>query len=98
MPDRGALLTITVYNRVSWSWNFVARCSQHAVLSTQTLGDLYDVIPCVSNEIPQERYENGVFAGYEQPGDGTLPISSGAVVVIEGTAYGDGLSELDYAE
>ncbi|KAI0321160.1 snRNA-activating protein of 50kDa MW C terminal-domain-containing protein [Amylostereum chailletii] len=97
-PKRGALLTITVYNRVSWSWNFVARSSQHAVLSSQTLGDLYEVIPCTSNEMPQEQYDNGVFAGYELAEDDALPTSSGAVMVIEDTAYGDGMSEPDYAD
>ncbi|KAI9508786.1 snRNA-activating protein of 50kDa MW C terminal-domain-containing protein [Russula earlei] len=89
-----AVVTISVYNRLSWSYNFVYRSSQHAVLSSNTLGELYDVIPCTSNELSDESTLDGTFVGYE-PGPSKHP--GGCVVVIEGTAYGDGLTRTDYA-
>jgi snRNA-activating protein complex subunit 3 len=64
------------------------------VLSSNTLGELYGVIPCPSNEVPDESTVNGAFAGYES---GPSKHPSGYVVVIEDTAYGDGLTENDYA-
>jgi len=85
-----AIVTVSVYNRLSWSYNFVYRSSQHAVLSSNTLGQLYDVIHCPSKELPDESTVDETFLGYE-PGPPEHP--SGCVVVIEGTAYGDGLTE-----
>ena len=87
-------MTLSVYNRLAWSHNFVYRSSQHAVLSSNTLGELYDVIPCPSNELPDESTVDGTFVGY-----GSVPSKhpNGYVVVIEDTAYGDGLTENDYA-
>jgi len=87
-------VTVSVYNRLSWSYNFVYRSSQHAVLSSNTLGQLYDVIYCPSNELPDESTMDETFIGY-QPGPSKDP--SGCAVVIEGIAYGDGLTENDYA-
>ncbi|KAI0254056.1 snRNA-activating protein of 50kDa MW C terminal-domain-containing protein [Lactifluus subvellereus] len=88
------MVTVSVYNRLAWSYNFVYRSSQHAVLSSNTLGELYDVIPCPSNELPDDRTVDGRFVGYE-PGPSKRP--GGRVIVIEGTAYGDGSTETDYA-
>jgi len=87
-------VTLSVYNRLAWSHNFVYRGSQHAVLSSNTLGELYDVIPCPSNELPDESTVDGTFVGYD-----SVPSKhpNGYVVVIEDTAYGDGLTENDYA-
>ncbi|KAI0305718.1 snRNA-activating protein of 50kDa MW C terminal-domain-containing protein [Multifurca ochricompacta] len=94
--SHSAVVTVSIYNRLAWSYNFVYRGSQHAVLSSNTLGDLYDVIPCPSNEMPGERtaHGTGTFIGYES---GHSKSSSGCVVVIEGTAFGDGRTEPDYA-
>ncbi|KDQ57841.1 hypothetical protein JAAARDRAFT_178362 [Jaapia argillacea MUCL 33604] len=91
-----ALITISVYNRLTWGPGYVSRASQHAVLSSQTLGDLVESIPCPSLELPNEvtgddgmvRFE---ISEYPEP-------PSGCVVCIEGLAYGDGLNELDYAD
>ncbi|KAI0264797.1 hypothetical protein BGY98DRAFT_1039103 [Russula aff. rugulosa BPL654] len=84
-PDpHSAVVTVSVYNRLTWSYNFVYRSSQHAVLSSNTLGELYNVIPCPSKELPDESTVDGLLVG-------------GYVVVIEGTAYGDGLTDNDYA-
>ena len=85
---------ISVYNRLTWSYNFVYRSSQHAVLSSNTLAELYNVIPCPSKDIPDESTVDGELVGYES---GPSKHPSGHVVVIEGTAYGDGLTENDYA-
>ena len=87
-------MTISVYNRLTWSYNFVYRSSQHVVLSSNTLGELYNVIPCPSNELPDESTVYGALVGYES---GPSKHPSGYIVVIEGTAHGDGLTENDYA-
>jgi snRNA-activating protein complex subunit 3 len=89
-----AVMMLSVHNRLAWTYNFVYRSSQHAVLSSNTLGELHDIIPCPSNELPEESTVNGAFAGYES---GPSKHSSGYVVVIEDIAYGDGLSENDCA-
>ena len=87
-------MVVSVYNRLAWSYNFVYRSSQHIVLSSNTLEELYNVIPCPSNEIPDERVVDGSFVEY---GTGSSTRPSGCVVVIEGTAYGDGSTDADYA-
>ena len=87
-------MMVSVYNRLTWSYNFVYRSSQHAVLSSNTLGELYNVIPCPSNEFPDESTVDEEIVGYES---GPSKHPSGRVVVIEGTAYGDGWTENDYA-
>ena len=93
-PDQhSAVVTLSVYNRVAWSYNFVYRSSQHAVLSSNTLEELYDVIPCPSNELPDESTVDGAFVGYES---GPSKHPSGYVIVIEDTAYGVGSTENDY--
>ncbi|KAL5523658.1 hypothetical protein ACEPAG_7831 [Sanghuangporus baumii] len=92
-----AILIISIYNRLSWG-NHLSRSSQHAVLASQTIGDLYDVIPCPSNEIPHElRTEegDGEIVGYNSD---ELPPHRGAVACIEGVAYGDGQAEEDYSD
>ncbi len=89
-----AVVTVSVYNRLTWSYNFVYRSSQHVVLSSNTLGELYNVIPCPSNDLPDESTVDGSFAGYEY---GPPKHPSDYVMVVEGTAYGDGLTENDYA-
>ena len=94
-PDPySTVVTVSVYNRLTWSYNFVYRSSQHAVLSSNTLGELYNVIPCPSKELPDESTADGLLVGYES---GPSKYPSRYVVVIEGTAYGDGLTESDYA-
>ena len=87
-------MVVSVYNRLAWSYNFVYRGSQHVVLSSNTLEDLYSVIPCPSNEIPDECVMDGTFVGY---GTGSPTRPSGCVVVIEGTAYGDRSTQDDHA-
>lgn len=93
-PD--AILFVSVYSRLSWG-NHLSCSSQHAVLASQTIGDLYDVIPCVANELTTE-FENttrgqGISAEKEP-----IPVHRGSVICIEDIAYGDGQSEEDYSE
>ncbi|KAJ3555769.1 hypothetical protein NM688_g2387 [Phlebia brevispora] len=89
-----ALVFVTVYNRLQWGHRLVARSSQHVLLSSQTLGDLMESIPCVSNEIPEEQVdENGVTTWTKASATNT----SGSVICLEGVAYGDGQSEADYS-
>ena len=78
---------------MSWG-SSLNRSSQHAVLSSQTLGDLYEAIPCPSNEIPSEDDDaNTEFIKYHR----NAPSHKGTVIYIEGVAYGDGLGDDDYA-
>ena len=93
-----AILTISVLQRVSWSHNFISRLSQHALLSSQTLGDLFETIPCPSNELPSEILNEDGRYTYEGGSNNAPPPSSGYVICINGVAYGDGMSEVDYAE
>lgn len=87
------LLTVAVHDRLSWG-NHLSRSSQHAVLASQTLGDLYEAIPCLSNEIPLEKIDEDRFVAYEDK----KSEHRGGVICIEGTAFGDGQSEEDYSE
>lgn len=48
------LVTISVYEKIAWGPSCVARSSQHVLLCTQTLEDLYDCIPCASKHLPTE--------------------------------------------
>ncbi|TFK54170.1 hypothetical protein OE88DRAFT_1625240 [Heliocybe sulcata] len=91
-----AILTVTVHNRVPWGPGYFTRSSQHAVLSSQTLGDLFEAIPCTSNELPAETLLEGTVVGYDAQSPPTP--SPGCVICIEGLAYGDGQNEPDYAD
>lgn len=78
-------MILTVYSRVPWMPSNISRISQHALLSSQTLEDLYGVIPCASNELQSETTgpDNTVTYG---------PGSSGSegIICIEGLAYDNG--------
>src|ERR1700722_9458500 len=89
------LLTITVHNPIAWSQGHLSRSSQHVILASQTLGDLFDVIPCPSNELPEEMLDGDRIVGYDPK---RRQSNTGYVLCIEGIAYGDGQSEMDYSE
>lgn len=95
-----ALLFVSIYNHLSWGHRQLFRSSQHVLSSSQTLGDLFEVIPCHSNEIPKEiQDDSGERIGYEMPTARTVrEACSGCVICIEGVAYGDGQNMVDYAE
>ncbi|KAJ7680493.1 snRNA-activating protein of 50kDa MW C terminal-domain-containing protein [Mycena polygramma] len=94
-PDTAqAVISVTIHNKLSWRQTHVSRSSRHVILSSQTLGDLFDMIPCTSNEINEEILDDGRVTGYR----GDLPTRPGFVICIEGLAYGDGESEFDYAD
>ncbi|KAH9832186.1 snRNA-activating protein of 50kDa MW C terminal-domain-containing protein [Rhodofomes roseus] len=97
-----ALVFVTIYNKLSWGHRQLLRLSQHVLLSSQTLGDLYNVIPCESDYNNQD-------AGNEPSqgsGEESTPNSadtareghSGAVMCIDNTLYGDGRAPEDCAE
>lgn len=90
-----ALVFVTVYNPLSWGHRLLTRASQHVLLSSQTLGDLFDAIPCTSNEMPQETLDEQGNVRWTQA---STSASSGAVFCIEDMLYGDGQSEKDYSE
>lgn len=83
--DIPAVLIIAVHSRVAWSPSFVARTSQHAVLSSQTLAELLQVIPCPSNSAPKPTYQNQTPSGFvtEKPAH----VADGYVVCIENDIY-----------
>ncbi|KAJ6594069.1 snRNA-activating protein of 50kDa MW C terminal-domain-containing protein [Mycena capillaripes] len=89
-----AVITVSVHDKLGWRQTHVSRSSRHVVLSSQTLGDLFEVIPCTSAEITEEILDDGRVTGYRAD-DPTRP---GCVICIEGLAYGDGESEFDYAD
>ena len=99
---RDAVLFITVYNRQSWGLKLLSRTSQHVLLASQTLGDLYEAIPCTSRELPCEHlHDDGsiTISAFKKSGarDATAD-NVGAVVCVEGVLYADRQSGEDYAE
>ena len=44
----------SVHDKVPWGPSYVTRTSQHALLCSQTLHDLYDRIPCISKQLPTD--------------------------------------------
>jgi snRNA-activating protein complex subunit 3 len=87
-------MTVTVHDKLSWRQTHVSRSSRHIILSSQTLGDLFEMIPCTSNELTEEILDDDDrVTGYRD-----VPTRPGCVICIEGVAYGDGESEFDYAE
>lgn len=95
IDDHQALLFITVYSRLQWGHRLVARSSQHVLLSSQTLGDLTEALPCISNEMPDEHVDEQGATTWQKS---TAPSASGCVMCLEGILYGDGQSESDYSE
>lgn len=51
-------------------------------------------IPCISNEMPEEVYEDDELVGYNP---NSIHKNPGTVVLIEGVLYGDGQGDQDYA-
>ncbi|KAI0093268.1 snRNA-activating protein of 50kDa MW C terminal-domain-containing protein [Irpex rosettiformis] len=92
---RHALVFATVYNTLSWGHRLLSRSSQHVLLSSQSLGDLFDCIPCTSNEMAEEYVDEDGTTKWKEP---AVRESAGAVICIEDVAYGDGQSEDDYSD
>lgn len=89
------LISFSVHTQIRWSYSFMTRTSQHAVLSSQTLRDAFDSIPCGFNKMPEEVLnDDEKVINYEKPTGSTNP---GCVICIEGIAYGDGQNEEDYS-
>ncbi|KAG6831696.1 hypothetical protein H0H92_008339 [Tricholoma furcatifolium] len=86
--EKNAIITLTVHNRSSWTsgYGYINRSSQHVLLSSQTLGDIYKVMPCISNEM--------VLDEESEHGDRN---DVGCVICVDNTVYGDGYGEEDYA-
>ncbi|KAI0695476.1 snRNA-activating protein of 50kDa MW C terminal-domain-containing protein [Cytidiella melzeri] len=93
--SKQALLFVTVYNTLSWGHRQLSRLSQHVLLSSQSLGDLYDAIPCSCNEMPEKYVDEEGVTRWKDPEFGE---STGVTICIEGVAYGDGQSEQDYSD
>ncbi|PBK74562.1 hypothetical protein ARMSODRAFT_952222 [Armillaria solidipes] len=85
-----ALIIVTIYTKGS---STTMRTSQHALLSSQTLGDIIETMPCASNDLPKEIVSHSQVATQL-----AVNASSGSVVCIEDVLYGDGMNEIDYAD
>ncbi|KAI8993015.1 snRNA-activating protein of 50kDa MW C terminal-domain-containing protein [Trametes punicea] len=100
--ERDAVIFITVYNRQSWGQRLLSRSSQHVLLSSQTLGDLFRAVPCTSKELPSEiRDEAGRITGYKtdrREDDMAVDRSVDAVMCVEGVLYSGEQAGSDYAE
>ncbi|KAK0461276.1 snRNA-activating protein of 50kDa MW C terminal-domain-containing protein [Desarmillaria tabescens] len=92
LADEGcAIITVTIYTKGS---STTMRTSQHALLSSQALGDIIEMMPCASNDLPKEIVSH-------RPRDQSTQAakaSSGYVVCIGDVLYGDGMDEIDYAD
>ncbi|KAF5393256.1 hypothetical protein D9757_000760 [Collybiopsis confluens] len=90
------LITITAHSKVQWRTSIFNKTSQHVLEASQSLGDLFEAIPCVSNELPEEILASDHVIGYKETcGMGG---SSGCVILVDDLVYGDGLNEEDYAD
>ncbi|KAJ4464084.1 snRNA-activating protein of 50kDa MW C terminal-domain-containing protein [Lentinula edodes] len=94
--DSQVLITLTTHFKVHWRTSVLSNNSQHVLIASQTLGDLFEVMPCVSNEYPEEIVEDDKVIGYKETNG--MNGSSGCVIVINDLAYGDALNEEDYAD
>ena len=74
---------MSIHDKVPWGPSYVSRKSQIALLGSQTLKDLHDSIPCISNSLPKEA--------------DLSDNDSGCVICIEGLAYSI-QADNDYAE
>ena len=80
---RQAVLFITVFNPLGWGHRQIARGSQHAVLSSQTLDEFLKAIPCPYHRIPESTGESEI-ADSER---------DGALACIEGALYAGGQNQ-----
>ncbi|KAF9010517.1 snRNA-activating protein of 50kDa MW C terminal-domain-containing protein [Cyathus striatus] len=78
-----AVITFTVYNRLSWAPSYLSRSSQHCVLSCQNLQDMISAIPCPSYSITTTSGQH---------------LSAGCVICIEDVLYGDDIEGYLYAD
>lgn len=60
-----------------------------AFLGSQSLADVFNAVPCSSNDIPLEVMEHGAVNGFDM--DKRFAADGG--IVLNGTAYGSGAGE-----
>jgi snRNA-activating protein complex subunit 3 len=107
-------ITLTTYTRNTWYPYAFSRDSQHVLPSLNTLGDVWNCIPCalksdgsMPKEISEIDIQHDLFghsAGSSK--ERVLSFNLGdsesdqdsVVMVVEGTAYSDGRGKPDYAE
>lgn len=80
--ERHAVLTASIYSKVTWGPSYISRICQHAYLSCQTLQDVYDALPCVF-KVPKN--------GAAHPESWCNGIQPGCVICVEDTLYPDRL-------
>ncbi|KAF8342178.1 snRNA-activating protein of 50kDa MW C terminal-domain-containing protein [Cantharellus anzutake] len=91
-----ALITYAIFSRGFSFPHHFHRSSTHVALSTQTLGDVYDNMPCLEKFLPQEILSDDgkTLVGYEDH----VEEGKGVVICVEGVVHGDGLGAHDYGE
>ncbi|KAJ8522470.1 hypothetical protein ONZ45_g983 [Pleurotus djamor] len=87
----GAILKITIHNPLSWGHNYLSRASTHLLHSSNTLEELFDLLLCPTNEIPEETDEDNEVEERSQ-------VDPSYVICVEGLAYPGGPSTPDYAD
>ena len=92
-----AIVTYTNYARGTLYPHNFRLISQHVILSQQTLGDIWDNLPCDHKVLPIKSptsSDSPTVRRYHIP---ESPLN-GAAICVEDIVYGDGLSKPDYAE
>lgn len=96
-----ALITYSHYSRATLHPYQLRPTSQHIILSHQTLGDIWDNLPCDRKVLPvksatsEDEYDSDSAATtYQMPEAG----HQGVAICVEDVVYGDGLSTSDYSE
>ena len=92
-----ALITYTHYARGTLYPHNFRLTSQHVILSQQTLGDIWDNLPCDHKVLPIESTTNPDASNVRRYQIPESPLN-GAAICVEDIVYGDGLSKPDYAE
>ncbi|KAF9469917.1 snRNA-activating protein of 50kDa MW C terminal-domain-containing protein [Collybia nuda] len=82
-----SIITFSVHNKLAWGAGYAMRTSQHAILSSHTLEDLFKVIPCTSKDLGE----------VELGGVGQHHRANDCVICIEDVAYGYGECD-DYVD
>lgn len=92
--DEKAIITVTLYDKLSWGAGIVTRASQHALLSSQSLGHIFDLLRCPSDGLTMNSAQPISLSEEQlQPATNT----DGCAICIDDIVYGDDL-QMNYAE
>lgn len=92
--DGKAIITVTLYDKLSWGAGIVTRASQHALLSSQSLGHIFDLLRCPSDGLTMNSAQPISLSEEQlQPATNT----DGCAICIDDIVYGDDL-QMNYAD